>query len=291
MPLQPVKDINEFLSIQNVLKKKFEAEKTGAQTLLLDQTKLFKPLINVQNESAKAIQDKIVASQDITSNALIPFTRELQRRNDQVDLLNEQPFFNQELPAVTDRAPDEFIKVDLDAGLNETDIENLELMSSELVNKKVLVFDLPSVVFAKGTIQETLTNIKSKKRSLGQKASDSPAGKKTDANMKQMYASQIKTLDKYRESILGLEGAKQFVSTPKKSGTGLKRGRPFKQQSDVIFYNHPNELLEKLALLVTAKQSGNTGLDNTINSILDELQKKNIIIKDEFDTLFKNIFV
>ena len=69
------------------------------------------------------------------SNALVPLVRELEKRNDQVDSLMEQPFYSQEIPAIDNASP-EIMTVDLDAKLNETDRENLEDMD----------FDLPSVV-------------------------------------------------------------------------------------------------------------------------------------------------
>jgi len=77
---------------------------------------------------------------------------------------------------------------------------------------------------------------------------------------------------------LGLEGAKQFV------------GRGLKTKSDVIFYASVDDLCSKLAELNEARKAGNTGLDNVINSILDELMRVQAISKDEYDMLYKNIF-
>mgnify|MGYP003402071764 CR=1 FL=1 len=54
MPLQPVRDIGEYKKIKESLRKRFEAERTGNNSVL---------------------------------------TKELQRRNDQFDLLSEQPFY------------------------------------------------------------------------------------------------------------------------------------------------------------------------------------------------------
>ena len=71
-------------------------------------------------------------------------------------MLAEQPFFQQELPSITSLSP-EFMKVDLDAGLNETDRENLEDMELEL----------PSRVFKNKLIEETLEKIKTENRSIG----------------------------------------------------------------------------------------------------------------------------
>jgi hypothetical protein len=41
---------------------------------------------------------------------------------------------------------------------------------------------------------------------------------------------------------------------------------------------------------VAGKQAGNTGLDNGINSILDELLRTESISKDEYNNLYSKIF-
>ena len=267
MTLLPVKDTNEYKRVKEVLKQRFEAERTGDQNLFREQSKLFQPLINTQQQPAKAMTD----GQNVAlSNALLPFTRELQRRNDQVDLLSEQPFYRQELPAITPISP-ELLKVDLDAGLNETDRENLEDM----------VFELPSVVFKNKTIQTTLDNIKTENRSIGQKLGK---GQKVEEYERQVYESRKRTLSTYKRIIEGLEGATQFVSTPKKTGEGIC-GR-----TEVIYYPNVDDLCVKLTELHAAKQAGNNGVNNRINSILDELLRVAAINKDEYDILYKNIF-
>ena len=86
---------------------------------------------------------------------------------------------------------------------------------------------------------------------------------------------------------MGIAGASQFVSTPKKSGKGLKSK---KKVVDVIYYPSVDELCKKLALLCASKEAGNNGVNNGINSILDELLRTDIISKDEYDNLYKNIF-
>ena len=83
---------NKYKQQRDEIQRRFEAERTGDQTLFIDQSRILKPLIEVQKETSKSIQDKIEAGQDTTSNALIPFTRELQRRNDQVETLQNLPF-------------------------------------------------------------------------------------------------------------------------------------------------------------------------------------------------------
>ena len=245
-----------------------------------------KPLIEVQKETSKSIQDKIVAGQDATSNALIPFTRELQRRNDQVETLQNLPFYN--LPPEIENAPQSTpIKapvvtvIDFDKGLDKTQREYLQDMS----------FDLPSVVFQKDSVEETLKKIETKNRQLGQYLREDS---KKNEEEKAVYKSQQDTLKIYRESLLlASKGVKRF----KKSGEGLRkhksvklkrgRGRP-KMYPDTIICANPNELCEKLAESITAKRAGNTGLDNRITSMLDELLEHRLISKENYDVLFKN---
>jgi hypothetical protein len=273
MPLQPVKDINEYKRVKEALRERYEAERTGDQDLFREQSKIFQPLIDTQQQTAKVIKDVQNINAAAVSNALLPLTKELQRRNDQVDMLAEQPFFQQELPAITHLSP-EFMKVNLDARLNETDRENLQDMG----------FELPSLVFKNKMIEETLENIKTENRSIGQKLGRGPVSQKVDTKEKEVYQSRKKTLEMYKQILDDLEGAKQFVSTPKKAGKGLK------SQTDAIYYPSIDDLCVKLTELDAAKQAGNNGVDNNINSILDELLRVRAIDKDGYNNLYKNIF-
>jgi len=278
---------NQYKKQRDELQRRFEAERTGDQTLFIDQTKLLKPLIEVQKETSKSIKDKIEAGQDATSNALIPFTRELQRRNDQVETLQNLPFYN--LPPEIENAPQSTpIKtpavtdiLDPDEGLDKTQREDLQDMS----------FDLPSVVLQKDSVKETLERIETRNRQLGQFLRDD---RNKDEKEKVVFRSQKETLIIYKESLLlASKGLKRF----KKSGKGMRkhklvklkrgRGRP-KIYPDTIFYANPNELCEKLAESIIAKRAGNTGLDNSITSMLNELLEHRLISKEKYDVLFKN---
>ena len=59
---------------------------------------------------------------------------------------------------------------------------------------------------------------------------------------------------------------------------------------DVIYYHSGKNLCRKLAELHAAKQAGNTGLDNNIILILDELLKIEAINKNVYDDLYSRIF-
>jgi len=91
-----------------------------------------------------------------------------------------------------------------------------------------------------------------------------------------VYHSQKQTLETYKLAIEGLQGAKEFVSTPKKTRKGLKN-----KMVHVTYYPSVKDLCTKLAELQAAKEAGNTGLDNNINLILDELLKIEAINKND----------
>src|SRR5213080_263650 len=111
------------------------------------------------------MQDKIVTSQEATSNELVPIVRGLQKRIDQMESLLDLPFYNipqgiEDVPQSTPQKDRDIIKIDLDsdARLNTTDFENLQDMS--LLK--------PSEVLKNGTIEQTLNKIKTENRSIGQ---------------------------------------------------------------------------------------------------------------------------
>ena len=160
--------------------------------------------------------------------------------------------------------PEEPITIDLDSGFDETSIRNLQDMN----------LDLPSEVFKNKQIEKTIAKIKSQNRRIGQKL-----GRGSDATEEEkiIFKSWKKTLVLYRQKIHGLEGAKQFV------GKGVK--------TDVIFYASDEDLCSRLSELDAAKRAGNTGLDDRINSVLDELLRTRAISKDEYDALYKLIFL
>ena len=86
--------IRKYKEQRDDLRNMFESQKTGEQNLFRAQSKVFKPVIESQKEfgntALKPLYEKLTASQDL----LIPFTRELQRRNDQVEALQNLPFYS-----------------------------------------------------------------------------------------------------------------------------------------------------------------------------------------------------
>src|ERR1041384_4814226 len=85
--------VKEYTKQRDILKNKFLADKTGDQTLLTEQTKLFQPLL----QSQKQIQEKLIENQNATSNVLVPFVNELQKRNNLAEESQYLPFYNTSL--------------------------------------------------------------------------------------------------------------------------------------------------------------------------------------------------
>ena len=113
-------------------------------------------LLKSQQGTSKTMQDKIVASQDLASNMLAPFTRELKRRNDQVDTLQLFPFHQAQIDQLIPIAKTSML-IDLDKDFNITDKENLEYMN----------FKVPSIVFATESYEDVIKRIKSERKTIG----------------------------------------------------------------------------------------------------------------------------
>ena len=250
--LQPVKNMDEYKRIKQSLRERFEADRTGDQHLFIEQTKLLepliKPLISTQEAMQASSRQPVILRPALTlpENPL-----EVSR------LLEARAGLG---PSVA--TEEETIRVDLDSGLDELDIHNLQLMG----------FELPSKVFKNiKQIERTIAKIKTENRRIGQKL-----GKGSDASSeeKDLYKSYKRTLENYREKIQGLEGAKQFV------GKGI----------DVIYYPNVEDLFSKLTELEAAKNAGNTGLDNRIVAILDEMLRTGAVTKNDYDSLYELIF-
>lgn len=271
--LKPVKDLDEYKRIKQALRDKFDAERTGDQYSFVEQSKLFKPLIQpllasqqqAAQQTIKAIQERQAIQERPPMPAImgendvrLASSSTSGSANKLSDLRSGQPAQQHS----SSNSEHSAIKIDLDSGLDDTDIQNLEDMA----------FDLPSEVFKNKQIKETLNQIKTENRSIGQKLGKSTSVSEQD---KIVYSSRKETLSIYKQIIQGLEGAKQFV------GEGV----------DVIFYQNVEDLSMRLKELIAAKKAGNTGLDNRINAVLDELLRIQAISKDNYDQLYKLIFI
>ena len=292
MPGELTKDfVKRYTQQKENLQNHFLSEKTGKQTLYTDQAKLFKPIIDSQKETSENLQNKITTNQDVLTNTIIPFTNEIKRRNDQVDELQSQPFYNAPLGIenVPQSTPKKDLYVNIDADLlDTTHKENLEYL-----NDPVLKFPLPSQIQPEN-YDTVLKSITKEKTAITNGIKKLEHQGEIEVNM-----SRHATLEILRQKIKTLQ--KTYSEFDIKSGKGLQKrerklckqkrgkGRP-KIHPDPIIYNNANDLVQKLYELIIAKEAGNTGLDNTINAMLDELLETGVINKNDFDKMFKNIF-
>src|SRR6266545_6863864 len=99
MALLPVKDMNEYKRVKDTLRERYEMERTGDEDLFRTQSKMFQPLINTQQETAKVIKDAQDVNAIALNNTLLPITMELQRRNDLEQAVGQ-------LPAINPRSPE-----------------------------------------------------------------------------------------------------------------------------------------------------------------------------------------
>ena len=147
-----------YKATRDALRKRFEDEKTGEQSIYESVSRHYKPLIDTQKQSTKTIQDQLRQNTGAMSEVLVPFVQQLQKRQDLQDTLQGLPFYP---PGVEYQSTPRkrVVDVDFDAGLNESDIENLHNMS----------LDRPSNVYRKGVdLDDILDRIKSENKSNGQ---------------------------------------------------------------------------------------------------------------------------
>lgn len=78
--------------------------------------------------------------------------------------------------------------------------------------------------------------------------------------------------EKYRQIIKPM-----FTGTSYKLDGILPSLKRYKRNTDFIYWDDPNELVERLKLLIASKHAGNTNHDNEIISIIEELKEAGII--------------
>ena len=308
MSLQPIKDVSEYRRLKQTLRDCFDNERTGDQNLFEEQIKKYNPLLTSQQEISKSMQDaakQIVESQNEGQTALQPLLPLLQNiQRTQITQQTGAP--RRQLPSLSSyvlppattpsqyatpqasasgqdvrtthipvpvSAREDIISVDFDNQLDVSDFDNLRTMN----------LPKPSEAFKTNKIAETLESIKTHNRAIGQKLGKGPASKKLTASDKSQLESQRVTLKKYSDISEATEAGKKMIVSHKtdKTGSGIHA---------VSFYSSVDDLCSKLALLHAAKQAGNNGLNNNINSILDELLRTNAIDKNKYNDLYKAIF-
>lgn len=91
------------------------------------------------------------------------------------------------------------------------------------------------------------------------------------------YTGQIKGNKsiKYRKFIKPL--FKNYKCNAESVGEGIRVNKILKSNTDFIYWDNPNELVERLKLLLASETAGNNGHKNEILSIIEELREGNYI--------------
>lgn len=95
---------------------------------------------------------------------------------------------------------------------------------------------------------------------------DYDASKPIKSNRGQKYTRIIRPLLKVTENYENMV-----------HGTGLPAKKILKDNVDYVYWDNPNELIDRLKLLWASRDAGNTGLNNEIISIIEELRESGII--------------
>lgn len=82
---------------------------------------------------------------------------------------------------------------------------------------------------------------------------------------------------KYREIIRPLFSESLNSNIVTKFGGRLPTLKKYKNNTDLVYWDDPNELVDRLQLLIASQDAGNTNHDNEILSIIEELKEADII--------------
>ena len=279
-------NVKDYERVKNNVKNMFIEQKLGSQQSYLDQSKLFKPITDTTKEVTKNLENKITSERENFNTTMIPMFNELTRANDQREALLQLPYYSTEIPESstikTSTPKRKDVIIDLDQDFNETDRENLQDLS----------LPLPSEVYQSNELDKYWKQATTEMRSLAQFTGK--RSKRTDIE-KEMYESKKNTVTKYKQRLKGIIDAEKL---PRVTGKGLKkkfvrqkrkRGRP--KSSKSIVYKDGDDLTEKLGEYVAAYKAGNNGVEETIQDILDELLNIKAINKNEYDQIYKNLFI
>lgn len=93
------------------------------------------------------------------------------------------------------------------------------------------------------------------------------------SNRGRKYMNIIKPLFKMRKISASTDSSHPDLY----EGKGLPTLKNWKKDLDYVYWDDPNELIDRLKLLIASREAGNTGLDNEIISIIEELRESGII--------------
>lgn len=148
-------------------------------------------------------------------------------------------------------------------------IEKLKKTVHKLARKKT-IHEAPKRQNAR-KVEKPKTGIKKKKNPV-----------KSASTWRQVVINRITSkgkIKKVKTDLIKDNLRHQIVSAKARHGAGLeKEFIPYTDNITYEYYDDPNELCERLMLLASSKNAGNSNHSQEINSIIEELREQNVIV-------------
>ena len=267
--------VQEFLKTKRNIQQHSLAEKTGDQEFSTQMSKMFKPLIDTQREVVKEVIENMPSLPAITFPAF-PSIRAAHDDDDESQ--EEEPTNIGSIAgkylmkfASKDGVDKTFGLYDKDGAFYMGDKQVLISGNNLIVNDKeyqgtpglweLITSKTPdSEIFTDGDYEQ-YQNILVETNAMRQ--NNDPMSTKPKGSRGQKWRVYVKPIwDMYKTS-----------EDIEKDGSGI------------ILPSDPSALLERFDLLVASKQAGNTGVQNEIVSILDELLRQKIIDRNQYKNM------
>jgi len=237
--------LNELVIAKENIKRKFEALKRGEADIQSYVSQTFKPIIEPLNKLCDKSQTSKAYSDDI-SNTI----------NDNLHLApDNQPGISRTLQE--DQKDKLYGPKKYSNGVFKLGQEEVEFKAKSIIIKDAsyqLTPGLVELIFSRYPMQYTHNDLNTYKEILIQ----------TSAHL---------TLDGTKIKKGGTKYT-QIISKLFPSGMGMKL-----QTHNLVYWNDPNELVDRLRLLLASQSAGNTGVSNEILSIFEELYECGITKK------------
>ena len=271
--------VQEFLKTKRNIQQHSLAEKTGDQEFATQMSKMFKPLIDTQREVGEKVVKQVIENIPPLPAITFPAFPSIRAAHDDDDESQEEEPTN--IGSIAgkylmkfaskDGVDKTFGLYDKDGAFYMGDKQVLISGNNLIVNDKeyqgtpglweLITSKTPdSEIFTDGDYEQ-YQNILVETNAMRQ--NNDPTSTKPKGSRGQKWRVYVKPIwDMYKTS-----------EDIEKDGSGI------------ILPSDPSALLERFDLLVASKQAGNTGVQNEIVSILDELLRQKIIDRNQYKNM------
>ena len=270
--------VQEFLKTKRNIQQHSLAEKTGDQEFSTRMSKMFKPLIDTQREVGEKVQQSIENMPSLPAITFPAFPSIRAAHDDDDESQGKEPTNIGSIAgkylmkfASKDGVDKTFGLYDKDGAFYMGDKQVLISGNNLIVNDKeyqgtpglweLITSKTPdSEIFTDGDYEQ-YQNILVETNAMRQ--NNDPTSTKPKGSRGQKWRVYVKPIwDMYKTS-----------EDIEKDGSGI------------ILPSDPSALLERFDLLVASKQAGNTGVQNEIVSILDELLRQKVIDRNQYKNM------